>query len=66
MKIKPPHAWLALFTGDMIISRIPKHKIDRLVPVMAEKGFELSVDPIAQGYLVTCKKSPNDNKLSSN
>lgn len=66
MKIKPPHTWLALFTGDMIISRIPKHKIDRLVTLMAEKGFELSVAPIAQGYLVTCKKSPNDDRLARN
>lgn len=57
---KPPSAWMHLFSGDMIHTTIPRHKIDTYLEVMSEQGYTIELEPTVKGYMLHCRKSPHD------
>lgn len=59
---KIPTRWACLHTGDMLVSRIPLHRMKRYAEVGRFIGYRFQFDPHPRGYLVTCTASPHDKR----
>jgi len=60
-KIRIPNRWLAMHSGDFIVSKIPFHRIERYALAAESRGYSFSTTPCDAGYIVTCERSPHDN-----
>jgi hypothetical protein len=63
MSIRIPPRWQDMFSGDAIISRIPAHKMEKIIIALAKDGYSFTTSPVPEGYIVQCTKSPHDAML---
>lgn len=59
-----PPRWLALHEGDMIVSKVPLHRMEKYADAAKDRGFEYRFDPCEDGYLVICTRSPHDREAA--
>lgn len=44
--------------GEMIHSKLPYHRLQKVVDVLATDGFKFRLDPSPTGYFIFCETTP--------
>ncbi len=58
-----PSNWLSCLTNDQVFTYLPISTVDRKLAELAKLGYRFNTEPYAGGTLLTCKASPEDDKL---
>ena len=58
MNIKLPRRWTELHPGDMIVSKVPFHRLTKYQDAAEREGWSFRLDPHEYGYTVTCLRRP--------
>jgi hypothetical protein len=53
----PPH-WPYLRVGEQVHTKLPLHRIDAILEVLGERGYQFALAPSPQGYFVMCEARP--------
>ena len=47
--------------GEMIHSKLPYHRLQKVVDVLATDGFKFRLDPSPTGYFIFCETAPRES-----
>lgn len=59
MSIRIPSRWRELQPGDMIVSKVPFHRLVKYQDAGESEGFRFRLEPHEMGYIVTCVSRPD-------
>lgn len=59
-KQRIPTTWKHLHPGDQIGSRLPYHRIQKLIRQMEREGWKMKAEPSDTGYWVICEQRPGN------